>query len=1429
MRPWMIIGGIACWLLYGIAYGQPVEREPSLEIQQSLILLERSPQAGPTFDKVYQHYANNGGLDMLADGYRQRVAAQAEDLSAWLVLSLIEAKQGHDKEAAELLDKTVDGVLTAVKRIGGINNDRLLELTRRLAARNDVKSLRRLYDGYLDARAKLYSASTDPAAALNVRRNDLSQVATNATQVGDVPLLLEYLGRLCDLPDAEGDANYPPATIPMMMLAWQLPTLPAAERYTMLRDWTLPADERKTLRFLAACTSGEQIPQLFWPARAKEWGIPPGAGLVSNLTLLLSAAIEAGQLDDLAKRIEPLARQDLPHADCLEVLTLLVAQHPAARLKTLRYLNAATDRIQHPPPAEQRRTAAAQAARWDDMHVLAAALMQPKFFDAAYKFGGHVLNDNRRTYHGERITHTGRILALATALELPAPDRIPLLMPGLKHFSPGTPPLQSGNTLPPAWWSASGDCISHITGFDYDSLFFNYPVTGTFEFSFETHSYDFSQAEVGYGGLISIPEFWNNRVEVMPVSRHETITRGRAVEAKDWWNTYSVRVSPEAIKFYSNGHLVYEETEPSVTSPWLHFVVNDHRRATMRRPTLTGSPEIPRDVRLVDANRLEGWNPGLFSQQLANRLTLREQQILPAAAAAQPANRRPPDWYAVDGVIYGRQDPNAYWGQSRLQYHRPLLRGEHLTYEFLYEPNRTGVHPALGRLAFLLEPDGVRVHWMTTGFSVADPFALTNDNAFEESKCRRGPEKLPLKAGDWNKVVLALKDAVVQLQLNGELIYERQMEPQIDLRFAFYHDRNHTTAQIRNVVLSGDWPGKLDDNLLANLLEPRTPPSPALAKARHAVAREEELADDVLHVWRTAKAMQPRDRHEYLKAWVLPAADHPTYRLQADFTPIDPPLPAAREEIRKLKGPRRHLGGELTSPAIELVRTAAELKELDALEADVRTKVRGTKEGARNLLALQTLIAIAREDDQAAQTSLQLLSAQCQTLDPTTPLVDRYPEFVVAFAAADRPALRKGAQDLAELLVTRQQSNYVTNDWERKVRWLKARNHWLADPATAKLPLGEPTSKSAQWHTVAHPTSEHRGKGWPAATWQVERGKAAFHTGQAADSLYFQSPLTGNFEVNCRRTTNGWREIRLQYAAVAWDVNHDGLALWRVPLQRGWTRIDFPGKVEKWGSTCDFRLKVQDGVQTIAINGKEMYSETLPEHPDPWLSIQAHAGHYTGSVENLQITGAPKIPDSVLITAAPDLLPWRSDYYGDTIDAADALWTRQGHEIIGNVLPNAPGSQHESVLHYHRPLTEDGEIEYEFFYEQGKTEVHPALDRAAFLLSPDGVKVHYLTDGAFERNGVEPDNAEPLKGAAAELDLREGAWNHIKLAIKGDNLTLILNGKQIGSYTIEPTNQRLFGLFRYSDATAARVRIVKHRGDWPKKLPEVKSQVLAQP
>src|SRR5262249_43500732 len=150
--------------------------------------------------------------------------------------------------------------------------------------------------------------------------------------------------------------------------------------------------------------------------------------------------------------------------------------------------------------------------------------------------------------------------------------------------------------------------------------------------------------------------------------------------------------------------------------------------------------------------------------------------------------------------------------------------------------------------------------------------------------------------------------------------------------------------------------------------------------------------------------------------------------------------------------------------------------------------------------------------------------------------------------------------------------------------------------------------------------------------------------------------------------------------------------------------------------------------------------------------------------------------------------------------------------------PNSPGSFRESLLQYHRPLLEDGEIEYEFFYEPGKIEVHPALDRLVFLIDEKTSSTHWLTDAQFDRTGLSPDNKQPLAGGKPAR-LKAGDWNRLKLVVSGETASVFVNGEEIGRRTLEPTNQRLFGLFRYSDATSVRVRNVVYRGQWPTVVP----------
>src|SRR5690606_23607374 len=79
-------------------------------------------------------------------------------------------------------------------------------------------------------------------------------------------------------------------------------------------------------------------------------------------------------------------------------------------------------------------------------------------------------------------------------------------------------------------------------------------------------------------------------------------------------------------------------------------------------------------------------------------------------------------------------------------------------------------------------------------------------------------------------------------------------------------------------------------------------------------------------------------------------------------------------------------------------------------------------------------------------------------------------------------------------------------------------------------------------------------------------------------------------------------------------------------------------------------------------------------------------------------------------------------------------------QIVGRDNPALAGMFRERLLRYHRPLKEGGSIEYDYFYSPGSKEVHPAFDRLAFLLEPQGVSLHWLTDSPFDRTDVAPDH-----------------------------------------------------------------------------------------
>jgi hypothetical protein len=268
---------------------------------------------------------------------------------------------------------------------------------------------------------------------------------------------------------------------------------------------------------------------------------------------------------------------------------------------------------------------------------------------------------------------------------------------------------------------------------------------------------------------------------------------------------------------------------------------------------------------------------------------------------------------------------------------------------------------------------------------------------------------------------------------------------------------------------------------------------------------------------------------------------------------------------------------------------------------------------------------------------------------------------------------------------------------------------------------------------------------------------------------------------------------------------------------------------------CRLKLDVAPNRATYFINDRQVHELTLPDKADPWLALTT-SGNHSGQARKVRVVGTPEIPAELELSAGDELSGWTASLYGDFMgnpnspnDRSNDAWKISHGEIAGTKFVKIRNQTHQSVLRYHRPLAEDGVVSYEFFYVKDETLVHPALGRIAFLLQPEGVNLHVLTDADSDRFGMRPDNEiqeTSHRRGPETIPLKDNDWNQLELNLVGDQVRLKLNGVEICEAPVATWNQRQFGLFHYANQTDVRVRNVVYRGEWPKSLPDVKDQEL---
>lgn len=1289
------------------------------------------------------------------------------------------------------------------------------------------KEARRVLDRFLQVHQENNSRYSG-TYGLHLRKQQLTRVAHELIRGEQFKPALEMLGQASDFEDPDYrsgaiDANTAAA---FERLALQLPV---EERFDALLKWTLPSGTRKNVRIIAGPISEESPPAVFEHVsggNANEESVNqfelarsgPFPCVVSSVDLLIDSARATGQLDKLKEDVRAFVDKKAPNADILMIL----CEAATGNVDGVTEL-AKSWQTQLQAQQKNRQMRPAQSQLWASYLVARTLMADPKLKRLGRTGYRPILALSKRIRSTQLTKVMQRDDAGSAALFAGKDFRRELANPQLKHWIAGdqrTAATIKQGSVKASWVGHEGH-LHHRAGPRHSYLFFKYPLTGSFDVQFDAWNGGYAEGHASFGGLTIENWGWNRSGLIFAYGEHGAKRSQFPFSRPNAYNRFHFRSRADGVRTYLNGHLIYHDKEDWSTSPWLALFARDTQVTDFRNVRISGTPVIPRQVKLVSGSSLRGWVANFYADSIPEQLTSNSK-------GDAVAKRQPPAWRAVDGIIQAEtvSDADDSPVQSRLYYGRPLARGESLQYEFLYEPGKTHVHPAIDRLAFILDPNALKLHWMTTGSDEWTGLAV--DNAVSILKSASETAGIPLKENQWNRVRLLIvrgKDGgdVLRLSLNQQQIYEQRLQPDVSRTFGFFRYRNRTAARIRNVVMrSNRWPEKLTDDILADLTasERRGKNPFQRARMRYAMIGEKYLARDAWLVWRKAVEMQPETRFAYLKNWVMPGRNHSSLRLTGDFTPARP-SPAAFDKTAAAFL-SEELGGQIVAPALLLVDTAKELGKLDEFHREVdEFKVATNLNNQRARIALLGIIALVKDDKTAAAKYLDELIPLLKKAATNTIEAYRWPELLFGSVAAQRRFEPSKVQNMLRHIDVVQKPR-VSAVWKKHLQHLRG----VCIHATLKDLDGKKYTeplKLALWKPVSHIDTSLLAAGTPGAHWSAHAGQLRHYPGSQHDNLYYQIPIRGNFEVSA--DVSGWREIQIGYAGTIVSLGWGRGDFHVSHLGRNQSSQKFKPPLQGVDYRFKYRMVVKDGTYQTFVNDRKIHEQKLAKNPDPWLVLYQPSG-YHGFAKNLEIKGNITVPEEISLSDDPNMTGWHSDFFSSVNASQKKIeWKFEGGEIKSNK-QDLTGSGRQSILRYHRPLFEDGELEYEFYYEPNETMVHPALGRLTFLLDPDGVKVHWLTDGMFERSSLSVHNAieEPDNRLGPnKLPLKPKAWNQLKLTLKGDSTTIELNGQPVFKRKLNAQNNRVFGFFHYADESAIRIKNVIYRGEWPK---ELKSQNL---
>lgn len=568
-------------------------------------------------------------------------------------------------------------------------------------------------------------------------------------------------------------------------------SLPENERYDFLCGWVLPDGNHRTYRVTGEFGSADP-PPMDPLDRASASSLTPGVAVLSPAVELIEVSRQLERLDDLRSRVHAgtVPRADLQQKYLKAVLLFLIE---VAKDDP----DAATAAFDQVIEAAMKIESDSAEVRWPALLLLRAVMAGSdegirrhvtEFFFSRYGDLSDytpdtkldVLNDHLRSLFSLdrfRQVSSGRPVTVSE-------QWIPFVYSDSET---------RGNGRPAARWHFEQGEVQKLTGHEMDYLGFRSPLYGNYEVECDftsAHGEHSSFMVAGSavqavedGASIRISSFRKPHTDILrdvPLTKQQSTVRYRAV------------VRDGVLQHFLNGEEVHHQRLPPEHNPWV--AIRAWRRSLGRVSDfrITGSPVVPDRINLTGDPELSGWAPYFESG----------------------FGRGSGNWSATgDGsggtLISGQKRPEFAGSsvQKLLRYCRPVIEDGTIEYEFFYIEDAVAVYPALDRLAFLFEPSGVRLHWITD--RKFERFLRDPGNMMDPVPELLAKAPLPLKQNAWNQVRIDITGNTVGLSLNGQLVLQRTLEDSNRRTFGLFHFADRTEALVRNVTWRGDWPKKV--------------------------------------------------------------------------------------------------------------------------------------------------------------------------------------------------------------------------------------------------------------------------------------------------------------------------------------------------------------------------------------------------------------------------------------------------------------------------------------------------------------------------------------------------------------------------------------------------------------------------------------------